>query len=302
MTHRIVRAIPFVILPTLLFAAHVSLQAQSPNVINACAGPDGQLRIVTSAAACRKSEVPISWNAGGTTGPQGVKGDTGATGPQGPKGDTGAAGQNGSKGDTGAVGPVGPQGESCSVFDHGDDTATLTCGASQVTIAVKSPKPPPPPAAKRMFVSSTAFPGNFGGYAAADAQCQSLAGAAGLGLNWKAWISDANSSVATRFTQSATPYRRIDGTPIAANWTALTSGSLTNSVGTDEHGVPVIAEVWTATDTAGNYAGSSCNNFTDASSAAPFSLLGASDQSTYAWTSIYLQFCDRFARLYCVEQ
>jgi hypothetical protein len=51
--------------------------------------------------------------AGGATGLQGPKGDTGATGAQGiagPKGDTGATGPEGPAGATGATGPAGPQG------------------------------------------------------------------------------------------------------------------------------------------------------------------------------------------------
>jgi collagen triple helix repeat protein len=108
----------------------------SNGVINGCyknrAGADdpnkGQLRVVESAADCKKDETPISWNEKGTKGDQGVQGvqgvqgergpqgEQGVAGPagpagaQGPKGDTGATGPQGLKGDTGATGPQGPQG------------------------------------------------------------------------------------------------------------------------------------------------------------------------------------------------
>jgi collagen triple helix repeat protein len=85
---------------------------------------DGQLRVVDGGAACRASELALSWNQTGPQGlqgPKGDKGDTGATGPQGPpgaqgpqgeKGETGSTGPQGVTGDTGPQGPPGPQGPS----------------------------------------------------------------------------------------------------------------------------------------------------------------------------------------------
>jgi len=101
------------------------LSHANDNVIWCYKKNNGQLRIVQAPGQCQPSEIPISWNKLGSSGPQGPAGPigpTGATGPQGPAGPAGPAGPigpQGPKGDTGAtgargplgpIGPVGPQG------------------------------------------------------------------------------------------------------------------------------------------------------------------------------------------------
>lgn len=57
----------------------------SADVIVACkAKTTGILRVVGSATECRTSEVAISWNAAGQSGPPGAQGVQGPTGPAGP--------------------------------------------------------------------------------------------------------------------------------------------------------------------------------------------------------------------------
>ena len=51
-------------------------------------------------------------------------------------------------------------------------------------------------AGRRVFVSSTTSSAAFGDLSAADAVCQSLADAAGLGSTWLAWLSDASDAPA----------------------------------------------------------------------------------------------------------
>ena len=63
--------------------------AQEARVITACAGPNGQLRVVDSAADCRKSEWPLQWNVIGPQGLQGERGEKGDAGEQGPQGAAG---------------------------------------------------------------------------------------------------------------------------------------------------------------------------------------------------------------------
>lgn len=57
--------------------------AAQTNVLYACAGPNGQLRIVGDAGACRASETSLSWNAQGQQGPEGAPGLQGEPGPAG---------------------------------------------------------------------------------------------------------------------------------------------------------------------------------------------------------------------------
>lgn len=84
----------------------------------------------------------------GATGAAGVDGAQGAEGPQGPDGATGATGATGSQGATGATGADGApgedgtDGESCTLVDHGDGTATITCaGGASVLIDTAHPAP-----------------------------------------------------------------------------------------------------------------------------------------------------------------
>src|SRR5260221_5558560 len=70
----------------------------------------GQLRIVTSAADCNKSEQFIRWNVVGPAGPAGPAGAQGHAGPSGLQGLPGTNGTNGAAGATGATGPQGPPG------------------------------------------------------------------------------------------------------------------------------------------------------------------------------------------------
>ncbi len=84
--------------------------------IHACAGPNGQLRVVEAGEQCRKSETRLSWNSEGPAGPAGADGARGEPGPQGepgpagPPGEQGPPGPVGPKGETGERGPAGPAG------------------------------------------------------------------------------------------------------------------------------------------------------------------------------------------------
>jgi hypothetical protein len=135
--------------------------------------------------------------------------------------------------------------------------------------------------AKRVFVTSTTYPGNLGGLAGADAKCQARAVAANLPGTYKVWLSDATGSPSTRFTKPTIPYRLVDGTLIANNYTDLTDGTPVLGVIKTESGgaaprttfcgpeVPnVILDkimVWTSTSTTGTLqAGQgTCTNWTE---------------------------------------
>ena len=108
---------------------------------------------------------------------------------------------------------------------------------------------------KCVFVSSTLHTANLGGLTGADGICNDLAGAAGLpgAGSYLAWLSDSSASPSTRFTTQATvPYRRVDGTQVADNWTDLTDGNLDAEISVDEGGgIHDLDLVWTGTNFAG---------------------------------------------------
>lgn len=115
--------------------------APATQVIQACVGNNGNVRIVQSAADCHSSETPISWNVVGPAGPPGA---TGATGPQGPLGPQGPQGDPGPKGDKGDPGPQGPAGPALTSLDQlsglpctaatGPGTTSVTSAGSPIEI------------------------------------------------------------------------------------------------------------------------------------------------------------------------
>jgi hypothetical protein len=163
---------------------------------------------------------------------------------------------------------------------------------------------------KRVFLSSTTTTSAIlGGVAATDSMCQSLADARNLGGTWMAWLSDAQTAPGIRFAKAGVPYRLLDGTVVANDWGALTSGLLAHSIDMDEAGTTVsaaisVTEVWTGTTYLGNYAGADCRGWTsDMGHGLLYAEVGVFNVTDKAWTEAYLQFCDRGSlRLYCFEQ
>jgi hypothetical protein len=157
--------------------------------------------------------------------------------------------------------------------------------------------------AKYVFVTSAVIPADLGSALANDAKCQSTAAGVGLAGTWVSWTSDGSTSPSTRFTQWTGSYLRLDGTMVASGWSGLTSGSLMASISVTELGASAPGyEVWTATDTAGAYAGSSCNNWTQAIDTL-ITPVGDSSDTDSSWTNVYEQFCNYgYQHLYCFQQ
>lgn len=165
--------------------------------------------------------------------------------------------------------------------------------------------------ANRVFVTSATYDGNLGGLQGADQKCKNLAAAAGLGGNWRAWLSDTSTSVASRFNKSSNPYKLLDGTTIASNWNDLTDGNLNAPIMLMESGVTVPANTRVYTNTLGNgninssNPSSSCNNWTSTGSwPGTLANVGIAQYTTDSyWTLGFGYFCDfPAAKLYCFEQ
>jgi hypothetical protein len=161
--------------------------------------------------------------------------------------------------------------------------------------------------ARRVFVSSTSSTANLGGVSGADARCQTLATAAALGGTWQAWVSDALSSPSIRFAVVAAPLRLIDGTVIAADWTALVTGDgLAHAIDQDEFGAHVAAaDVWTSTTQGGVFTGyGGCLGHTSESlSQLEGAWVGVTDRPGTSWTIAYAASCNQMTpRVYCFEQ
>ena len=161
---------------------------------------------------------------------------------------------------------------------------------------------------RKVFATSTSFNGDLGGIAGANALCQSLADAAGLGGQFLAWLSDTSSSPASRFDRLGS-FQLVDGTTVADDWADLTDGTIDHAISLDEYGNSVTGFAWTDTRTEGTLAqaAASCQNWTSSSPPVtppippPLGYRG-DVTSTSEWTlSGGLQGCDTTNRLYCFE-
>jgi hypothetical protein len=99
----------FLVLASLAgFATFTVARADSPT-ITVCVKESGLLYVIGDGfrrADCRRNDQLITWNIGGTPGPQGPQGPIG---PQGVAGATGPQGPQGTQGVAGPQGPVVPQ-------------------------------------------------------------------------------------------------------------------------------------------------------------------------------------------------
>jgi hypothetical protein len=189
------------------------------------------------------------------------------------------------------------------------DGAPNASGAFTLTVDPASP----PGNSKLAFITSTAYAGDVGGLAGADALCASRAGASGLPGTYKAWLSDSTTSASSRLTHATVPYRLVDGTILANDWNDLTDGALNAFFALTEYGseVELLGFAWTGTDPNGSAAsaGTFCNDW---SSVLPgdTAQIGSPRYITAKWDSEWTQYsgpfldehCNVPKHLYCLEQ
>ena len=176
---------------------------------------------------------------------------------------------------------------------------------------------------KRVFVTDTVYQGGLiGGLAGADMKCEARAAAAGLAGTYKAWLSDATASAAGRLTHSSGAYLLVDGSMVAPNWEALTSGTLAHALNLDPfgaaHAAPIKCSIvgglkaaWTSTKVDGAAVDKTdtgdyfCGNWTELEHGGLIGngLVGNSQAMNGKWTFSNCGLsCTDEAALYCIEQ
>jgi hypothetical protein len=164
------------------------------------------------------------------------------------------------------------------------------------------------PPAKIVFVTDGLYGGGLGGVAGADQICQTEATSAGLPGTYLAWLSETAGITGpiNRFTHATIPYRLVNGTEIAQDWTTLTDGSLDSPIAITATGVLVTSDtyVWTNTDPDGvrssNNENECCKNWTAQSQTGWY---GDATKIDAEWTFVWTTECDAsYFRLYCFEQ
>jgi hypothetical protein len=160
---------------------------------------------------------------------------------------------------------------------------------------------------KRMFVTSQVYSGKFGGVAAGDSICNTLATAAILGGTWKVFLSDDSAGALER-TGEVGPWFRVDReTKIFNNRVGFTVGALAAIYTEYGSSVASSARVWTGTGADGTAQGSqNCSNWTS-DSASDYGTAGnpnklLADGSKWMFSNEGAAQCTSQYRLYCFEQ
>ena len=242
----------------------------------------------------------------GPPGQDGLPGATGAQGPAGPQGEpgpAGATGPTGAAGPAGAAGATGPAGPAGSPGTVSPEVQNVIC-----QVAIKASLLPCPTfcnCSRKVFVSSVMYNGDLDQLSGADAKCQALANAAGLGGNYMAWIQGAFGSPFSRFTHSVYPYILVNGAVVANNFNDLESGNLLRPIDLDEAGQspdPRVSYVWTGEGQQGiSGSNSTCGQWT-LNAAGATGRVGRWDSSDIHWTNDLDLECNQQAHLYCFQQ
>jgi|GEM_PF-1819853 len=136
----------------------------------------------------------------------------------------------------------------------------------------------------RLFITSVAQTGSFGGLAQADALCNTSAQAANKGGTWKAWLSDSSTNALSRIADVG-PWvqeRPDGGTILTFNNKANLSTTPLAGISLDEQGrVLTNTYYWTGTN-GGGTTGSTCGSWTSISSGGTY---GAAGSTNTAWTA-----------------
>lgn len=164
-----------------------------------------------------------------------------------------------------------------------------------------------------VFVTDAWRSGNVGGLAAADALCQSEAGAAGRPGTFLAWLSAGAVTPATRFTRGSSPWVRADGTVVANDWADLTDGTLRAAIDANAAGAAPVTgtcpasavSAWTGTDVSGASLGADCGGWTNTTAS---TVVGNPSATDARWTQNGPSSCGNVCvsdvgnRFYCFEQ
>ncbi|MGE4233359.1 MAG: hypothetical protein AB7F43_08525 [Bacteriovoracia bacterium] len=153
-----------------------------------------------------------------------------------------------------------------------------------------------------IFSTTSTINGNMGGLSGADAFCQSAgdaSGVGGLGLTWKAILSDSTTNAKDRVTVNG-PVLNVTGSIVAYNATELWSGTLSGNV-YDDSGSNSNYFVYTGSDRYGVKMGAAfCSDWTSTSGNTENGYAGYND---YRWLESNNGSCNSgIGHLLCISQ
>ncbi|HTZ17570.1 MAG TPA: hypothetical protein VMB78_03940, partial [Dissulfurispiraceae bacterium] len=180
---------------------------------------------------------------------------------------------------------------------------STVCSASghliclQITNGPELPARSIPSGAKRVFVTHTAYAGNFGGLSTADSACQSLAGSLNPQGTFVAWLSDDTYDAKDRVTSSG-PWYRLDGIKVADSKADLIDGTIFTSINYDNtYSYSPMTFAWTGTTSGGTNSTYNCSNWGSSS----VDGTAGNTSAVFYWTSANHFSCAASYKLYCFE-
>ena len=253
---------------------------------------------------------------GGSGGVVGAGGSSGSGGMGGVAGKGGAGGSSGAGGSAGKGGAGGAGTATGGAGGTGGNGGKAGAGGAPIDAGIIVDAQPDRPilvhpicavgACKLVFVSSSTVAGNAGSGAAIDNICQGLADARSFAGTYRAWLTDATGPASARITHATVPYRLLDGSTIANNYTDLTDNTLAHAIDVREDGTALAAqtEIWTGTMANGADGALTCSGWT---SLAGTAIVGLSNLTTTEWSYSRQEFCNPPAptpipHVYCFEQ
>lgn len=156
----------------------------------------------------------------------------------------------------------------------------------------------------RIFVSSDTYQGDLGGLSGADSICQGLADSASLGGLWIALLASSSNSLSSRVINcNDLPWYLVTGVPnkVANDKASLLNGSIQQAINVDEHGNNVSSsQPWSGSDGSGAPQPDNCDDWT-AQQGNRNGKNGNTTKTNGKWISDTKQKCNKFHRLYCIE-
>jgi len=155
-----------------------------------------------------------------------------------------------------------------------------------------------------VFVTSKKYPVTKFVRASADAECNTLANAAGHSGKFVAWLSDQTMAARTRLG-NASAWVNVDGSPFAdSQQDLLENGQVFFPIRLDENGAPVTGRVATGSSRMGTL-GSSCTNWTSTYGGTLITV-GDPTAGSVLWTDDWTTSstpagCDQQYHLYCFQ-
>jgi len=157
-----------------------------------------------------------------------------------------------------------------------------------------------------VFVASEpSMQADFTGITGADYECRHRATKMFLpnGERYMAWVSSSEVQPAERMYHAQGPYMLVNGVQVAANWDALTSGTLEHPINVTEKNEMLEIAVFTGTDITGLRLPNTqhCSDWTS-NDFEQTCWIGDSSATDALWTRGIEAFCGGFGSIYCVEQ